>query len=92
MKTPCFSLCSDHRPPRPPKRFHPPSEQHEYQTTKRPVDWADDDNDDSNDNDDRDDDDDDADDDDDDGDGQHSHLVSGQCLCMQGNRHLDQRG
>ena len=66
MKTPCFSLCSDHRPPRPPKRFHPPSEQHEYQTTKRPVDWADDDNDDSNDNDDRDDDDDDADDDDDD--------------------------
>ena len=53
MKTPCFSLGSDNRSPRPPERFNPSSEQHEYQTTQRPGDWEDDDNNDSNDDDDQ---------------------------------------
>ena len=42
MKIPCFSLRCDDRPARPPERFNPPSQQHEYEATQRPDDEGED--------------------------------------------------
>ena len=42
MKIPCFSLCCYNRSPRPPERFNPPSQQHEYEATQRPDDEGED--------------------------------------------------
>ena len=42
VKIPCFSLCCDDRSTRPPERFNPPSQQHEYEATERPDDAGED--------------------------------------------------